>query len=321
LTPSITNGSPGNGATLVDALITAMAEVIPSRSGLSAAVSLGAALDHRNGAVYGSAPLWGASEGVVKFKDLLEGRRPDVRWHVVNDVTAGLLAYRNRHPELSGEKVLFVTVSSGIAARTFDPQTASIPLDAAGLQGEIGHLPSTRGFNTPESQRCACGAADHIAAYSSGPGIKRLAEAWRDRDIDSWRRSVLGAPDTSPVTFEQAFSNALDGGDRVAVEILRTAVVPFADVLTYALTLDPSLDRIVLSGGVIDAIGGHYVTAVKERMQAAGVFYTSEHEPEWAVGKLTIAERSDGAGLIGAGLFAAEASFTSATRAMGSVSR
>lgn len=321
LTPSITNGSSEDGATLVEALITAMAEVVPSRCGLNAAVSLGAALDHRNGSVYGSAPLWGASAGVIKFKDLLERRRPDVRWHVVNDVTAGLLAYRHTHPELSGERILFVTVSSGIAARTFDPQTASIPLDAAGLQGEIGHLPATKSFNPPESQRCACGAADHIAAFSSGPGIKRLAEARRDRDIDSWRNSLLGSPVTSPFPFEQAFSNALDEGDQVAVEILRTAVVPFADVLTYALTLDPSLDRIVLSGGVMDAIGNHYVTAVKDRMQSAGVFYTSEHEPEWAVGKITVAERSDGAGLIGAGLFATEASFTSAQRASGSVSR
>jgi len=124
-----------------------------------------------------------------------------------------------------------------------------------------------------------------------------------------------------PTTFEQAFSDALDGGDEIAVEILRTAVAPFADVLTYALTLDPSLDRIVLSGGVMDAIGNHYVSAINERMGAAGVFYTSEHDPEWALGKITVAERSDGAGLIGAVLFAAQASVASTTPKKGSVSR
>ena len=69
----------------------------PMPPGGTAGVSFGAALDHRTGTVYASAPLWGAHAEPYDLGAVLRAARPDVRWHVVNDVTAALLHLEEAH--------------------------------------------------------------------------------------------------------------------------------------------------------------------------------------------------------------------------------
>ncbi|MEK8172825.1 hypothetical protein NKH77_38875 [Streptomyces sp. M19] len=59
---------------------------------------------------------------------------------------------------------------------------------------------------------CDCGRTGHLAAYASGPGIRRMAEELRARDARGWRRSLLGGPVDRGVPFETAFASALDAG-------------------------------------------------------------------------------------------------------------
>ncbi|CAM5575558.1 hypothetical protein SFUMM280S_02665 [Streptomyces fumanus] len=107
-----------------------------------AGVSFGAALDHRGGTVYASAPLWGGHSGSFDLLGAVRARRPDVRWHIVNDVTAALLHAASAPHRRGHRKLLLATVSTGIACRTLDLRTGTVPVDGAGLQGEIGHLPA-----------------------------------------------------------------------------------------------------------------------------------------------------------------------------------
>jgi len=304
-TPSLTNFPLADPGTLIDALAERIARVPPKGDGLRVGISLGAALDHRTGTIYGSAPLWGSALNEVPLLRLIQERRPDVHWTIVNDVTAMLMAYHDRHPELRAKKVLLTTVSTGIAARTLDSGTGAVPLDGAGLQGEIGHLPaSTEG---DLHLHCACGVLDHVAAYSSGPGIRNVASALLGGAPNDPTAPALSSASRES-NFEAAFAAALSGGESHATEVLRVATRPMADAFTSALTLDPTIDQIVLTGGVIDSIGLAYRAALLKRMISNGMYYTAIHRPSWVADRIVLATGDETSALLGAALAANQSS-------------
>ena len=173
--------SPGRyrdpGATveqLRSRLVREICAAVPAGPDVVAGVSVGAALDHRTGAVYASAPLWGDCTEPMDLLAELRAARRDVRWHVVNDVTAALLHVALSPARTSARKVLLATISTGIACRVMDRRDGRIPVDDCGLQGEIGHLPARAAVcGEPLRLLCDCGVQSHLAAFSSGPGIQR----------------------------------------------------------------------------------------------------------------------------------------------------
>ncbi|WP_269466406.1 ROK family protein [Actinoalloteichus sp. GBA129-24] len=193
--PSRTRHPGVAAADLRTRLIRAMADQVPPDG--VAGVSLGAALDHHTGTVYASAPLWGAHTDSFDLRAALRTARPDVRWHVLNDVTAALLHLASGPAARDCRKVLLTTVSTGIACRILDRRTGEIAVDGCGLQGEIGHLPSTLLLDgVPVELTCDCGVACHLAAFSSGPGLRRLAEFLHTRGARAGTRAgrVVAAP-------------------------------------------------------------------------------------------------------------------------------
>ena len=305
-TPSLTNFPLADPGTLIDALAERIASVPPKGDGLRVGISLGAALDHRTGTIYGSAPLWGSALNGVPLLRLIQEKRPDVHWTIVNDVTAMLMAYHDRHPELRAQKVLLTTVSTGIAARTLDVGTGAVPLDGAGLQGEIGHLPASAEGDL--HLMCACGVLDHIAAYSSGPGIRNVASAFLGELAPNDTTAPALSSASRESNFEAAFAAALSGGESRATEVLRIATRPIADAFTSALTLDPTIDQIVLTGGVIDSIGPAYRAALLKRMISNGMYYTAIHRPGWVTDRIVLATSDETSALLGAALAANRAS-------------
>lgn len=299
-TPSRTNSPEMPAGDLVEQLVDLIVALVPDQVASKVAISLGAALDHHRGVVYGSAPLWGDSTTDVPISARLHARCPHVQWVVTNDVTAMLAAYRAAHPELHTTKIAVVTVSSGIAARYDDPNSRTMPTDPAGLQGEIGHLPAvTNGLHLD----CACGEFDHVAAFASGPGLRAVAEAIATRtepDVPANHAVVL-----SPAAFERTFAAALDADDPFAHHVLREAVNPIADVFTYLLTTQPDIERIVMAGGVIESIGMHYHRAVLRRMRQRGVYYTSNSHPTWLDSVVVLAQSPEETSpLVGAAILA-----------------
>ncbi|MFI6291671.1 ROK family protein [Nonomuraea sp. NPDC050790] len=298
-TPSLANGDPGPAGRLRERLVAAMARVVPERS--TAGVSFGAALNHRSGAVYASAPLWGACTTPFDLLGALSAARPDVRWHVVNDVTAALLHLADGLAGQDRRKVLLVTVSTGIACRILDRRSGAIPTDDHGLQGEIGHLPASVSIAGQRVDlRCDCGEMNHVSSFSSGPGIRRLAEAVQRRD-------------PGRVAFEDSLVKALDAGDRTAGEILRAATLPVAEVVRTALCLDPELDLVAFTGGVTHALGAHYRRELLGHLTARGLYLTSTLSPGWIADRLMVCPAGQVDCLVGAGLAAETARAASGT--------
>ncbi|MBT2533964.1 ROK family protein [Arthrobacter sp. ISL-48] len=264
-----------------------------------ASISLGAAINHTQGTLYASAPLSGSDMLAFPIIQKLRETRPETEWHVVNDVTAALLAYQDSAPDASRDKVLVTTVSTGIASRLYLPDLGGVPLDAAGLQGEIGHLPAVS--DSCLELMCDCGELNHVASYSSGPGIEQVARLlMQERPLESGHSMMSQWSDRSE--FEEGFADALDGADPFALLILSMATQPLADVFSYALTIDPSIDRLVLVGGVIEAIGSHYRDALLTRMTAKGVYLTSVLSPDWVSSKITTSASDSSTNLVGAAL-------------------
>ncbi|MFJ5669286.1 ROK family protein [Micromonospora sp. LA-10] len=281
-------------------LVRTITDAVPATG--VAGLSFGAALDHRTGTVYASAPLWGAHTRPFDLSAALRAARPGVRWHVVNDVTAALLHLASTPPAQGLRKILLATISTGIACRTIDQRTGGIPVDICGLQGEIGHLPATVTIDgTPVDLRCDCGQLRHVAAFSSGPGIRRLGEILRQRRRGAWRASHLGRRLADGEAFEPALAAALDAGDALATELLDAATKPVADVVRTALCLDPEIDLVALTGGVATSLHQRYRAALLAHLTREGLYLTSDREPGWVRDRVVVSEAN---GLVGAGLAA-----------------
>ncbi|MFD4522525.1 ROK family protein [Streptomyces sp. NPDC058470] len=294
-------------------LLAVICDAVPAGPGAVAGISFGAALDQRSGMVYGSAPLFGDETTPLDLPGALRERRPDVEWHVVNDVTAALLHFVSAPRRQGHRKVLLMTVSSGIACRTVDLRTGTIATDACGLQGEVGHLPAVaRIAGAPAELNCDCGRPGHVASYASGPGLRRLADVLRERDADRWRTSELGRLMAQGIAFEAALGGALDAADELAAELLDAATAPVADVLRTALCLDPELDELAVTGGVATGLGKHYEASLHRHFTHQGLYLTGERAPQWLTDRITVCAPGDANGLIGAGIAAlgATAAFT-----------
>src|SRR5581483_6291505 len=160
-----------------------------------------------------------------------------------------------------------ITVSTGIGSRLYDHQACRIPFDATyGVQGEIGHLTLTFELDGKIVERvCECGGANHLNAFSSGRGIAqvlkslptlspRIHAAFSAEPIAVWRQ----ATDEDRL---HAFKIQLERHTDLATTLLDALVTPLSRTLAAALSLDPEIDRIVITGGVVHGLGSHYKEA------------------------------------------------------------
>ncbi|MEU8704925.1 ROK family protein [Streptomyces sp. NPDC048565] len=239
-------------ADLREGMVELLCEVAPP--GARAAISFGAAIDHLTGTVYGSAPLWGSEAAPYELGEALRRRRPDVTWLLVNDVTAALADFADTHARSGTRRIGYLTISSGIAMRVADLERTRIPVDAWGLQGEIGHLPAMTTDPRAAGLSCACGEPDHLASIASGPGIARVAE----------RLGITGVPEVA-----QWLPGALDARHPEARRLLELCVEPVANMLRTLWCLDPHLDLLGIGGGVVEGLGNHYADALRRRLATA----------------------------------------------------
>lgn len=292
-------------AELQDMMVRDLCDTVPETPDAVVGISFGAALDHHSGIVYASAPLWGEHSEPYDLRAALASRRPDVRWHIVNDVTAALLHAAAASSRSGHRKVLLATISSGIACRVIDQRQGRIPVDGCGLQGEIGHLPAVAELaGAPVALDCDCGKTGHLAAYASGPGIARLARVLEQREPGRWAASRLGLLTADGLGFEAALRRALDERDELARELLDAATAPVAAVLRTALCLDPEIDEAVLTGGVVHGLGHHYRRALMGHLTRQGLYLTSERTPDWLERRITVTGPGEADSLAGAGIAA-----------------
>lgn len=306
--PSLLRDPAADVSELRSRLVGMVCDATPREPDPVAGISLGAALDHRSGTVYASAPMWGDWIQPFDLHRALAERRPDVAWHIVNDVTAAVRHFASTEACRDRERVMLVTVSSGIACRVLDRSSGRIVVDGSGLQGEIGHLPASTTLSGKRVELdCDCGEPGHVASFGSGPGIQRMAAALRSSEPARWEESGVARAIAAGAGFETAFKLALDAEDGVAQELLTAAVRPLAVVLSTALTLDPGLDRIGITGGVAAGLGEHYRCALTRLMLQTGPYLTTGLTPGWVTDRVVICEPDGASGLVGAGLAALSA--------------
>lgn len=275
---------------------------------LSAGVSIGAPVNAHDNTVLGSGPLWGPTGGPFGLEKVLSEAMPEIHWHVLNDVTALLAPYMPSRAPL--RKTLLITVSTGVGSRLYDHRTGTIPYDDTyGVQGEIGHLTLTFELDGKViNRRCECGGWNHLNAFSSGRGI---AETLRNLhtvsppDLGSLFSESLEKWEKASDDFRlNVFRGWLDEGNTFATRMLEAFVTPVFRMLVTALSLDPEIDRIVITGGVAQGIGKHYRDALHRIFLREGLYQISDHDPHYLARRLHWEEPDESGGLRGAGMYA-----------------
>ncbi|UJL88008.1 ROK family protein [Agrobacterium vitis] len=269
------------------------------------AISLGAAVDHRTGEVLGSGPLWGPRARPFNLVQRLRNRKPQFRWNIINDVTAHLLDAISQLPSNPLDrygKVMLITVSTGIGARTVQLYDLRVPVDpVCGLQGEIGHLPVTVMFgNRTWHRQCECGGKDHLNAFASGRGIDGLLADIRFTDPSLLAGSILGYENAGVSVLASAVSDL----DPVACSFLDAVTRPLADILRTTFTVDPDLRHLFLTGGVVHGLGQAYLRSLGTNFAMAGLYQVTDREPAFLDQRLSLIETDNGAGIRGAALAA-----------------
>lgn len=273
----------------------------------AAGVSVGAPVNAYDSTVLGSGPLWGPTAGPFCLEALLNKAIPKILWHVVNDVTALLAPYMDGPGPL--KKTLLVTISTGVGSRLYDHSAGRIPYDTTyGIQGEIGHLALTFELDGKViNRRCECGAWNHLNAFASGRGI---AQILRSLATLSPRFGTLfpESPELWDLANDEfrlnAFKIRLEEGNSEAAELLDALVTPVSRTLAAALSLDPEIDRVVITGGVAQGLGRHYRDALQRTFLRDGLYQISNHDPYYLARRLHWEDADDSGGLRGAGIFA-----------------
>lgn len=278
---------------LLDFVLERLRELGSKRHIDTASISLGAPVNAHDSTVLGSGPLWGPQGRRFKLHARLHEAMPTMTWHLINDVTALLTCYTE--DGVGCHKTMLVTVSTGIGSRLYDHHTARIPYDPKhGVQGEIGHLACTFELEGRSLKRqCECGGWNHLNAFSSGRGIAQTLREWpalSSEESDSQRLA--------------AFCKRLDSGDTEAASLLDAFVTPLSRVLLTALCLDPDIDRIVITGGVVRGLGQHYRDALQRSFARDGLYQISDTDPSYLSSRLLWDDADDLSGLRGAGLHA-----------------
>lgn len=250
----------------------------------SAAISMGAAVDGHTGEILNSGPLWGPDCEPFDLLTNLREKMPEIKWAIINDVSAALLRHVNNPEYAKLKRICLITVSSGIACRTYDQQRNYIPLNKAGIQGEIGHIPinfSIAGKSL--NATCDCGGMNHLNAFSSGRGIE----------------SILHTLNTG-YTPEQFFKTVQKHNED-ALEILDSLTYPLAQMIIYMLTIDSEIDKIVITGGVVHSIEEEYIRSLLKNLRKIGI-YQMPNQSKFFETMIQIGENDDNSGLIGAAL-------------------
>jgi predicted NBD/HSP70 family sugar kinase len=250
---------------LVEHLAAETRRLMPAAGTARVGVSIGAAIDAGSGRIVGASPLWGATERLdFDLGGALGEALPGCRWTVVNDVTAAALGAAT-DPELASlRRFAVLTVSSGIALRSFEPGPGRVPVSAhSGLQGEIGHLPAGFGYaGLSPSRDCACGGRDHLSSFSSGRAIAAMLGELEASGC-GWLQG-----DPSPARF----AAAVGSGEPRAVELLDAVTEPLAKALLGVLAVDAEIERIALTGGVVDGLGAAYLASLLGHMARLGLY-------------------------------------------------
>lgn len=250
------------------------------------AISMGAALNSHTGYIHNSGPLWGPNCLPFDLHTKLTQTFPGMHISIINDVSAALLREVAQMKNTTLSKIMLITISTGIACRVFETERKTIPVDKTyGLQGEIGHLPILFTHNDNViTLICDCGGRNHLNAFCSGRGIEKLLQSFNKN-----------------MSFND-FVHGINKENKFAINILRSVTKPLAELLLIAFTLDPKIEKVILTGGVVHTLGENYIQTLLYQLNKIGMYQITKLDPEFFENHVYLGENDDNSSLIGAAL-------------------
>ncbi len=269
-------------------------------------ISIGACINGHTGVILNAGPLWGNTIKPFDLLSLLRKWEPRLIWTLVNDVTAALLRYATQSMYQQFTRIALMTISTGIAYRTYDTQRGIVPIGrTSGVQGEIGHLPIVFTFRGEAIERtCDCGGVGHMNAYCSGRGIAALLPIIAERHKNDYNTSALSSLSAGvpcQITFEH-FVTAVRACDLFACTILDAVTLPLAMAFLHIFTDDAEIERVILTGGIINSLGDYYRLRLLKHLDTVGLYQVSTQDADFFHRNICLGIPDDNAGLIGAAL-------------------
>lgn len=290
---------------LVDYLVKRM-RILQDRYAIelrAASIAIGAAVNGLTGQILNSGPLWGPQCEQFDLLGQLRSKASEIDWLVVNDVSAALLRHTTLAKYADCKRINLMTVSSGIACRTFDRRLGYIPLDTTnGLQGEVGHMPiNFTFFEEVLHESCDCGGIDHLNAFSSGNGIGKLLCRIANSFKDSLFLKALSSDRVEYRELYPLYLKAIKEKDALAVNILNATTYPLAQVVVQMLTIDPEIDKILMTGGVVHSIEQEYIESLLQNLYKMGMYQVTDPH-NFFKKRIELGIGDDNSGLIGAAI-------------------
>lgn len=206
---------------------------------------------------------------------------------VANDASVAAYAEQQVGAGRGATDVVLITIGTGIGGGVV--VGGELVIGSGGFGGEVGHV-----IIEADGRRCPCGNRGCVEAYASGTAIGSLArERLAREDTPSSLREL--AEVTGPEV-----SAAAAAGDQLAQQVLTDAGRWLGIALASLVnTLDPSL--VLLGGGAAEALAPWMLPAARSAMDERLVGRAHRVAPG-----LALAELGDDAGVVGAGLLAAD---------------
>ncbi|MBI4534238.1 MAG: ROK family protein [Candidatus Melainabacteria bacterium] len=202
-----------------------------------------------------------------------------------NDVEIATIGELNFGAGRKCDNFVCIFVGTGIGSGIV--QGGQLYRGATGTAGEIGHI-----VLDPYGRLCGCGCLGCLEAYASRTAIAKHVVAELNKGTDSVVRDRIDV--SKGILRSKALADAVEAKDEMVVRAVTQAAefmgMGLATVMNF---LNPQ--RIVLGGGLIEAVDLYFQVAAKEAKQRALKVPARKIE-------IVKAELGDYAGIIGAAL-------------------
>lgn len=177
--------------------------------------------------------------------------------YISNDVNAGTWGEYLLGAGREADACLGVFIGTGIGGGIV--LNGSLYEGASGVAGEIGHM-----LIDPKGPTCGCGQKGCLEAYASRTAITR--DIWAEIKAGGKSR-ILDAKEKGEQIRSKQLSRAFEEGDKLIIGVLEKAAKYLGiGIASAAHLINP--DRIILGGGVVEALGEKYVSRVREAFVA-----------------------------------------------------
>ncbi len=229
----------------------------------------------KSGIVRSAATIWGKHGHNYPIYRRLKKEISNVRWVIVNDITAATERYGQMNKYKSMDFICVVTISSGVGNKIFDISNRKTILDRMSVGGELGHIQYNLSKSSP---RCDCGGKGHVSSFSSGRAMERLTIETAKKKNKSYEESILRTLVEKPENINnKLIIQALKMSDKFTLDILNVATFPIAYSINY-LSGAVGINRFIFIGGFALNLGDIYINSLKKSLNKIAFFHRTRKE-------------------------------------------